>query len=70
MTDKADDVIAELIAMLRLESYTIKRDGIGWHSITRAAAVIASQAAEIETLKEQLRIERNKTEFWKYPGGR
>jgi len=29
-----------------------------------------SQAAEIETLKEQLRIERNKTEFWKYPGGR
>ena len=35
-----------------------------------ALALIKSQAAEIKTLKEQLRIERNKTEFWKYPGGR
>jgi len=66
MTDKAEDVIVRLRRGLVVWSTT----PMVYEAVEAAIATITAQAAEIETLKEQLRIERNKTEFWKYPGGR
>ena len=55
MTDKAEDVIVRLRRGLVVWSTT----PMVYEAVEAAIATITAQAAEIETLKEELRIERN-----------